>query len=52
MESTYTNASITFTDIKHLPNKDDSIQVSVYRTPTHTDQHLDQNSNHSLTAKR
>ena len=51
MESPDTDHSILFLDTKCLFNKDQSIQTSVYRKPTHTDWYFDWNSNHPLSTK-
>ena len=49
MESPFTDDP--YLDTMCLPNKDHSIQTSVYRKPTHTNQYLDWNSNHPKSAK-
>ena len=51
-ESPDTEGSIPFLGSKYLPNKDHSIQTSVYRKPTFTDQYLDISSSHPISNKK
>ena len=50
-EDTRTDGSIPFLDTIVMPQSDGSLLTSVYRKPTHTDQYLQWNSHHHLSAK-
>ena len=52
MESPDMDGCMPFLDNKCLPYKDPSIQTSGYRKTTNTDQYLDWNSNHLISAKK
>ena len=46
-----TDGSIPFLDTNVMPQPDGSLLTSVYRNPIHTDQYLQWNSHHHLSAK-
>ena len=48
---TETNSQIPFLDVLVTRTADNTIQTSVYRKPTHTDQYIHFNSNHPLRTK-
>ena len=48
MELLGNDGSIPYLDTMVLPNKDDSIQMSVNSKPTHIDHFLDLDLNHSI----
>ena len=50
-EDARTDGSISFLDTVVMPQPDGSLLTSVYRKPTHTDQYLQWNSHHHLSAK-
>ena len=50
-EDARTDGSIPFLDTIVMPQFDGSLLTSVYRNPTHTDQYLQWNSHHHLSAK-
>ena len=50
-EDARTDGSIPFLDTIVMPQSDGSLLTSVYRKPTHTDQYLQWNSHHHLSAK-
>ena len=50
-EDTRTDGYIPFMDTIVMPQPDGSLLKSVYRKPTHTDQYLQWNSHHHLSAK-
>ena len=51
VESTQGNAAIPFLDTLVTPQADNSLAITVYCNPTHTDQNLQWDSHHSLSAK-
>ena len=51
VESNQENFTISFLDTLAKPEADNSLSISVYRKPTHTDQYLQWNSHHNLGAK-
>ena len=51
VEGNQENGSIPFLDTLVKPEADNSISISVYRKPTHTDQDLQWDSHHNLAAK-
>ena len=51
VEGNQENRAISFLDTLVKPEADNSISISVYRKPTHTDQHLQWDSCHNLAAK-
>ena len=51
MEEPGSDGSIPFLDTKVTPGPNNTILTTVYRKPTHTDQYLHWDSNHSITAK-
>ena len=51
MEGTQGNGAIPFLDTLITPQADGSLAITVYRKPTYTDQYLQWDSHHSLTAK-
>ena len=50
-EGTQANGAIPFLDILVTPQADNSLSITVYCKPTHTDQYLQWDSHHSLPAK-
>ena len=50
-EGTQGNGAIPFLDILITPQTDNSLSISVYHKPTHTDQYLQWDSHHCLAAK-
>ena len=51
VEQPGTDGSIPFLDNKVTPGPNSTIQITVYRKPTHTDQYLHWDSNHFIAAK-
>ena len=51
MEGTQGNGAIPFLDTLITPQADNSLSITVYHKPTHTDQYLQWDSHHSLSAK-
>ena len=51
VEGTQGNGVIPFLDILVTPQADGSLSISVYQKPNHTDQYLQWDSHHSLSAK-
>ena len=51
VEDNKENGSIPFLDTIVKPEADGSLSISVYRKPTHTDQYLQWDSHHHLSAK-
>ena len=51
MEGTQGNGAIPFLDTLRTPQADGSLSITVYCKPTHTDQYLQWDSHHSLSAK-
>ena len=51
LEGTQGNGAIPFLDTLVTPLADNSLSFKVYHKPTHTDQYLQWNSHHSLSAK-
>ena len=51
VEGTQGNGTIPFLDTLVTPLADNSLSISVYHKPTHTDQYLQWDSHHSLSAK-
>ena len=49
--STQGNGAIPFLDTLVTPQADNSLSITVYHKPTHTDQYLQWDSHHSLSAK-
>ena len=49
-EDARTDGSIPFLDTVVMPQPDGSLLTSLYRKPTHTDQYLQWNSHHHLSA--
>ena len=45
------NGAIPFLDTLVTPQTDHSLSITIYHKPTHTDQYLQWNSNHNLSAK-
>ena len=45
------NGTIPILDTLVTPQADDSLSITVYHKPTHTDQYLQWDSNHTLSAK-
>ena len=45
------DGSLPFLDTKFTPGPNSTLQTTVYRKPTHTDQYLHWDSNHLITAK-
>ena len=45
------NGTIPFLDTLVKPEADNSLSISVYRKPTHTDQYLELDSHHKVAAK-
>ena len=50
-EGTQGNGAIPFLDTLVTPLADNSLSITVYHKPTHTDQYLQWDSHHSLSAK-
>ena len=48
---THRNGAIPFLDTLITPQADNSLSITVYQKPTHTDQYLQWDSHHSLSAK-
>ena len=51
VEGTQGNGAIPFIDTLITPQADSSLSIAVYCMPTHTDQYLQWDSHHSLSAK-
>ena len=51
MKAPGNDGSMSFLDIKYLPNTDYTIDTSVYKKQTHIDNYLEWNSNHLISAK-
>ena len=51
MEDNKEDGSIPFLDTIVKPEADDTLSITVYRKPTHTDQYLQWDSHHHLSAK-
>ena len=51
MEGTQGNGAITLLDTLITPQADGSLSITVYQKPFHTDQYLQWDSHHSLSAK-
>ena len=51
VEGTQGNEAIPFLDTLITPQADVSLSITVYQKPTHTDQYLQWDSHHSLSAK-
>ena len=51
MEGTQGNGTIPFLDTLVTPLADNSLSISVYCKPTHTDQYVQWDSHHTLSAK-
>ena len=51
VEGTQGNGGIPFLDTLITPQSDNSLSITVYHKPTHTDQYLQLESHHSLSAK-
>ena len=51
VEGTQGNGAIPFLDTLVTPRADNSLSITVYQKPTHTDQYLQWDSHHSLSAK-
>ena len=51
VEGTQGNGAIPFLDTLVIPQADNSLSITVYCKPTHTDQYLQWDSHHSLSAK-
>ena len=51
VEGTQGNGTIPFLDTLVTPLADGSLSITVYHKPTHTDQYLQWDSHHSLSAK-
>ena len=51
VEDNQENGAIPFLDSLVEPKTDNTISISVYRKPTHTDQYLQWDSHHNLVAK-
>ena len=49
--STKVDGSMPFLDTLVIPQSDGSLMTTVYRKPTHTDQYLQWDSHHALSAK-
>ena len=50
VEGNQENGAIPFHDILVKPEGDNSLSITVYRKPMHTDQYLQWDSHHNLTA--
>ena len=50
-ENTKADGSMPFLDTMFISQSDDSLTTNVFRKPTHTDQYLQQNSHHAISAK-
>ena len=51
VEGNQDNGAISFLDTLVTPQVDHSLSIAVYHKPTHTDQYLQWDSNHNLSAK-
>ena len=51
MEGNQENGAIPFLDTLVKPEADNSLSIKVYHKPTHTDQYLQWDSHHNLSAK-
>ena len=51
MEGNQGNGAILFLDSSVTPEADNSLSITVYHMPTHTDQYLQWDSHHNLSAK-
>ena len=51
VDSNQENGAIPFLDTLVKPEADNTLSITVYRKPTHTDQFLQWNSHHNLAAK-
>ena len=51
VEGNQENGTIPFLDTLVKPEADNFLSITVYRKPTHTDQHLQWDSHHNLAAK-
>ena len=51
VEDNQENGAIPFLDTMVKPEADNFLSISVYRKPTHTDQYLQWDSQHNLSAK-
>ena len=51
VEGNQENGTIPFLDTLVQPEADNSLSIKVYHTPTHTDQYLQWDSHHNLSAK-
>ena len=51
VEGNQENGAIPFLDTLVKPEADNSLFLTVYRKPTHTDQYIQWDSHHNLTAK-
>ena len=51
VEGNQENGAIPFLDKLVMPEQDNSLSITVYRKPTHTDQYLQWHCHHSLGAK-
>ena len=51
MEGNQENGAIPFLDTLVKPEADNSLSIKVYHKPTHTDQYLQWDSYHNLSAK-
>ena len=51
VEGNQENGTVPFLDTLVKPERDNSLSITVYRKPTHTDQYLQWDSHHNLTAK-
>ena len=50
-EESRSDGSMPFLDILITPREDGTLKTTVYRKPTHTDQYLNWDSNHTITSK-
>ena len=51
MENSQQDGAIQFLDTTVKPEADDTLSLTVYKKPTHTDQHLQWGSQYNLVAK-